>query len=215
MSLDYKHTYRRNLPHIQPSGATLFVTFRLAGTLPLLVVESLRQEAELKEQQIKQTADPAERDKLLYEEHKRQFGRYDVLLDSCAHGPTWLKQPEIAQIVQSSIHFLDQKIYDLDTYTIMSNHVHLIVTPLEDENGVTIALQRIMYSLKRFTATKANKILQRHGRFWQHESYDHIVRDEAELQRIRRYILLNSVKTGLVENERDWPYSWAKWWTDP
>jgi putative transposase len=215
MSLDYKHTYRKNLPHIQPPGATFFVTFRLAGTLPLHVVENLRQEAELREKQIEQTANPTERDRLLHEERKRQFGRYDMLLDSCAHGPTWLKQSEIAQTVQASIHFLDQKMYDLDTYTIMSNHVHLNFTPLKDENGGYIALQRITYSLKRFTATKANKILQRRGQFWQHESYDHIVRDEAELQRIRRYILLNPVKAGLVEDERDWPYSWAKWWTDP
>ena len=27
---DYKPFYRRNLPHIQPSGATFFVTFHLA-----------------------------------------------------------------------------------------------------------------------------------------------------------------------------------------
>ncbi|MGC9950333.1 MAG: hypothetical protein ABSF64_28545 [Bryobacteraceae bacterium] len=27
--------YRRNLPHFQPDGAALFITFRLHGTLPL------------------------------------------------------------------------------------------------------------------------------------------------------------------------------------
>ena len=33
-NLDYKLHYRRNLPHLQPPGATLFVTFRLAGSIP-------------------------------------------------------------------------------------------------------------------------------------------------------------------------------------
>ncbi|NHZ71968.1 MAG: hypothetical protein GWP17_02650 [Aquificales bacterium] len=216
MQLDYKHTYRKNLPHIQPPGAILFVTFRLAGTLPQHIAEELRQQAEQMERQIKQTADPQHRHKLLYEEQKRQFGRYDAILDSCDHGPTWLAQTEIAQVVQSSLHFLNDdsnhKMYDLDVYSIMGNHGHVVFTPLQDrEKDSYIALSRIMHSLKGFTATEANKLLQRRGQFWQHESYDHIVRDEAELNRIRRYILQNPVKVGLVENEEDWPYSWAKW----
>ena len=36
---DYKPFYRRNLPHIQPSGATFFVTFHLAGSLPRRILE--------------------------------------------------------------------------------------------------------------------------------------------------------------------------------
>ena len=42
--LDYKLSYRRNLPHLQPAGATLFITFRLAGSLPKFLVEQWNQE---------------------------------------------------------------------------------------------------------------------------------------------------------------------------
>lgn len=42
----FKNFYRRNLPHIQPEGATLFITFRLANSLPKEVVERLRIEKE-------------------------------------------------------------------------------------------------------------------------------------------------------------------------
>ena len=38
--------YRRKLPHIQPQGATFFVTFRLAGSLPDAVIELLKAEHE-------------------------------------------------------------------------------------------------------------------------------------------------------------------------
>src|SRR5688572_30411852 len=31
--LNYRSSYRRNLPHVQPPGAILFITFRLAGSL--------------------------------------------------------------------------------------------------------------------------------------------------------------------------------------
>ena len=36
--LGYKSFYRRNLPHIQPLNTALFLTFRLAGSLPTLKV---------------------------------------------------------------------------------------------------------------------------------------------------------------------------------
>jgi len=41
---DYQQSYRRNLPHLQPAGATFFVTFRLAGSLPKSVVDQWQQE---------------------------------------------------------------------------------------------------------------------------------------------------------------------------
>ena len=45
--------------------------------------------------------------------------------------------------------------------------------------------------------------------FWQHESYDHVVRDENELGRIVEYVLNNPVKVGFCENWEDWKYSYC------
>jgi hypothetical protein len=39
---DYKQSYKRNLPHLQPPQATLFVTFRLDGSVPEPVLEQWR-----------------------------------------------------------------------------------------------------------------------------------------------------------------------------
>ena len=58
-------------------------------------------------------------------------------------------------------------------------------------------LTSIMHSLKSYTANKANRIIGRRGRFWQHESYDHWVRDLEELERIINYICRNPVEAGL------------------
>ncbi|MCB9009619.1 MAG: transposase, partial [Ardenticatenaceae bacterium] len=91
------------------------------------------------------------------------------------------------------------------------NHTHLVFQPLEKEPGVYYALSSILHSLKRYTAVSANKILGRQGQFWQHESYDHIVRDEAELQRIRQYVLNNPVKAGLVDSPDGWPWAYSRW----
>jgi hypothetical protein len=40
--LSYKISYRHNLPHIQLAGASFFVTFRLAGSLPVTVLRALK-----------------------------------------------------------------------------------------------------------------------------------------------------------------------------
>jgi REP element-mobilizing transposase RayT len=68
-----------------------------------------------------------------------------------------------------------------------------------------------MQSLKWYTAKECNKILNCTGQFWQHESYDHVVRNEEELNRIIEYILNNPVKAGLVETHEDWKWNYCKY----
>ncbi|HUM68690.1 MAG TPA: hypothetical protein PLK31_07580 [Chloroflexota bacterium] len=207
---DYKPEYQRNLPHIQPPGATLFVTFRLAGSIPTAVLEQLKEEAEEQEQRIRATAVPVDLPYLLYQEQKRQFARWDAVLDRADSGPRWLGQPEIATIVVDSLHFLDGNVYDMDTFTVMPTHVHAVFQPLAKEDGSYHALQKILHSLKRHTAWEANKLLERDGAFWQHESYDHVVRDRREWERIVAYVLNNPVKAGLVQTWEEWPWSYLK-----
>lgn len=159
------------MPHIQPIGATFFVTFRLAGSLSKEVV--LR-----------------------------------------------LKDEQIAKVVADAIRLRDKKEYDLLAYCIMPNHAHLVFTircdygpSVRAEARATSTISRysmtdILRLIKGSTAHEANKILNRTGAFWQHESYDHVVRDEKELNRIIWYTINNPVKAGLVKNAEDWKWSY-------
>lgn len=210
-SLDFKPFYRKNLPHIQPPGAILFVTFRLADSLPRHVIQQLLEEREAIEKQIAALPTPQQKVER-YLAHKKQFAKWDHYLDRADSGPMWLQETAVARLVTHSLHHLNGKQYDLDCYCLMSNHAHILIQPLLDENGRYHAIARIMHSLKGYTATEANKVLGRNGRFWQEESYDHIIRDEAELNRIRQYILYNPVKAGLVDNPEDWPWNYSKYW---
>ena len=145
-----------------------------------------------------------------YEEQKRHFGRIDQAMDARRDGNHWLKNPQVAQMMADSLHHRDGNVYDLDTFTIMSNHVHLLMTPLQKTDGSWIPLQEIMHSLKGYSARKANQLLGRSGQFWQHEGYDHYVRDDAEAGRIRNYIVMNPVKAGIVENWEEFPWTYSK-----
>jgi putative DNA methylase len=66
-----------------------------------------------------------------------------------------------------------------------------------------------MHSLKSYTAHEANKLLGRTGQFWQHESYDHWLRDEEELERVVAYINANPVRAGLVAQPIDFRWNSA------
>ncbi len=85
----------------------------------------------------------------------------------------------------------------------MANHVHVLLLP-------RVAPTRLLQSLKGVTAREANLLLGRTGEsFWQRESYDHWVRDSAELERIVAYIENNPVKAGLVPRAEDYRWSSA------
>ena len=67
-----------------------------------------------------------------------------------------------------------------------------------------------MQSLKGYTARRANQLLGRQGHLWQDESYDRVVRDEAEWRRVVTYVLNNPVSAGLAERWEDWKWSYSR-----
>jgi REP-associated tyrosine transposase len=90
---------------------------------------------------------------------------------------------------------------------VMPNHVHLLATP-------AVPLPKLTKSLKGITAKRANAMLALTGkRFWQEESYDHLVRNEREFEKIRNYIEWNPVRAGLVTEAKEYRWSSARWAT--
>ena len=207
---EYKLFYKRSLPHQQPAGTALFVTSRLAGSLPAQVLSRLRIEARRMELALDGVDVGEERENTAYSYQRQLFGKWDTALDTCATGPRWLSDAAVAALVADSIRYRDGSVYDLLAFCIMPNHMHLVFTPLSDEDGHPYALSKIMQSLKGYTARACNRILGRQGGFWQHESYDHWVRDEAEYQRIVRYVTANPVRAGLADHWEDWPWTYVR-----
>jgi putative transposase len=199
--------YLRHLPHINPSGATFFVTFRLYGSLPLSVQRRLQQEQQALEQTVDLIEDENERIVERYRLAKLYFGRWDSALDGCQTGPAWLKDASVAAMLVDAFHYRHTQVYTLHAFCIMPNHVHMLYTPLPSEEGY-YTLAKIMQSLKGYTARQANKMLSQQGSFWQDESYDHYVRNDDEYRRIVHYIRYNPVKAKLVNEPEEWPWTY-------
>ncbi len=211
---------RRNLPHWYVPGAVHFVTYRLADTIPIAALQRLRRQRD------GLLGRPAPKGVTLYEHkaraHKLFFAAYDRFLD-CGGTIDWLAAPAVAAAIRGSLHYHNAGKYRLLAYCVMPNHVHALFqpsdpirvpepreAPLGDECADALSpLAGIMHSLKSYTAHKANGLLGRSGQFWQHESYDHWVRNDDEVERIVNYIAWNPVKANLARRPHDWFFSSA------
>ena len=149
--------YRRRLPHFHPSEASLFLTWRLWGSLPA---------------KIDYAAYPTAGDAFLV---------HDRALESrSASGPLWLKDSKVADLVAHTIVVgeSERNFYELLAWVVMPNHVHLLILP-------RVPVAQLMRWLKGSTARSANRILGRTGQpFWQDESFDYYLRRSSQVGRI-------------------------------
>jgi len=202
--------YHRNLPHHHLEGYPLFVTFRLFGSLPTEVLAQLKTQRELELKALKDENLTERR-----EVERKHFERYDDWLDRCGFGPRWLQFDGIAEIVAKEIHSLSGYRFRLMAYCIMPNHVHLLIESLVRElpnhrgESAKYPVTDTLRLLKGRTARACNLELKRTGSFWQHESYDHIVRDDEELEPTILYILNNPVKARLVDEWKNWSFTYV------
>jgi len=192
--------YRRKLPHWQPANETFFVTYRLAGSVPLNIIKEY-QEHYLQLKDLPSNQHWADQ-KRLQEKH---FHLFDDWLDKNLNQPYWLQNPDIANIVMDSLLFGHIKKYLLWASCLMGNHVHILIST----NADSPPLYKILQDHKKFTALKSNRVLKRSGQFWDHESFDTIIRDNKHFFSVVTYILNNPVKAGLVKKWDDWRWTFV------
>ncbi|WP_016775750.1 Eco57I restriction-modification methylase domain-containing protein [Anaerophaga thermohalophila] len=177
--------HERDLPHWSQKGVAYFVTFRLADSIPDSAKAKIKRDREnwLSRYKIKDTSELKKLPKQARIEYHKLFSkRYDELLDK-GYGSCVLAQPEIKELVEKALKHFEGKRYFLDEFIVMPNHVHVIVIPKGDWT-----LDKITHSWKSFTANEINKITGNSGQVWMHESFDHIIRSEKQLHKIRQYI---------------------------
>ena len=186
------------LPHWTQQGGIYAVTFRLADSLPAEVLDRYREERARLEDNLNQAArasqpDPDELSRL----RQTLSGLYDTsigtALDAGA-GACHLRKPEVAAMVAEALRHFDGQRYRLLAWCIMPNHVHLVIQPFDGH-----PLEKILHSIKSFSANAANELLERSGPFWLKESYDHLIRDGEDYRNQIRYLLQNPDKARLVD----------------
>ncbi len=117
--------------------------------------------------------------------------------------------------------FIDEKDYDYyintlkewkDTlqvkvygYCLMTNHVHLIVDPCDEEGNLAKLMKRLAGRQTRYV----NALAGRSGSLWEGRYKSSPIETETYLMACHRYVELNPVKAGMVKMAGD--YRWSSY----
>lgn len=94
--------------------------------------------------------------------------------------------------------------FELIAWAVLPDHVHLLIDPTG--SSVSSLMQRLKMS---FSASLRNKLRLRSGRVWQHRFWDHVIRDQEDMNRHIDYIHFNPVKHGYASSPFEWEHSSA------
>ena len=156
--------------------------------------EKLRKWQSDKDQWLREHPEPhSQADREEY--HSRFTDQLQNWLDA-GYGKCLLRQPHISKLVEDALGYFDGERYLLGTYVVMPNHVHALVRPVEGHT-----LSEILHTWKSFTSNRINEALQLRGKVWLDESFDCLVRNEAQLEKYASYIRENPAKAGLSPSE--------------
>ncbi len=181
---------RRNLPHWRQAGCTYFVTFRSADSLPKALLDSFGSE-----KASWHTLHPRPWDSATETEYHHRFhAKLESWLDR-GYGSCALRLPSVRSLVQATLFRFDRDRYQLESFVLMPNHVHLVVRPLNR------SLSEVLQSWKSFSTFQINRFLKRTGSFWMDEYFDRIIRSEGQLDALCLYIANNPKKAKLEPDE--------------
>jgi putative transposase len=180
------------LPHWQQGRVSIFVTFRLADSLPQEVLAPL---IIARDRFVADNPKPWDED--MEDAFHRQFSvKLDAYLDA-GHGSCALRKPAAAQTVAERLHYADGEHYDLHSYVIMPNHVHVLFSPHE-----TKALPNLLKSWKGISSRLISQsLLSDLHPFWQPDYFDRLIRSPQHLAKVQRYIQENPLKAKLPQTD--------------
>ena len=210
---------RRHLPHWDVEGHPFFITACLEGSISasgLNQINAVREQLDQRPKPAHMTDEEWE-----HKKHIILFAEIDQLLDG--HSPvTHLSDERQAEIVQNAfLHFANER-YKLLAFVVMPSHHHWLFLP-EEKWAIRATVNSIggkipsrtpreiiSHSVQSYTATMCNRVRGASGAYWQTETFDHWVRDDAEMLRIIKYIEENPVKANLVRCAEHWLWSSAR-----
>jgi putative transposase len=190
------------LPHWYQPGVTYFITFRTEDSVPQPLIRGWhrRRDDWLRKHNINPTdanwRDQLRADHALELQYHASFTRPFMDYLDRGYGACCLREQRAAEIVANALRHFDCDRYHLGDFVVMPNHVHLLVCLLG-----TTGIESQCKSWKRFTATEINRLLGRKDRFWQEESFDHLVRSPVQFEYFERYIAENPNKARVASGE--------------
>ena len=138
--------------------------------------------------------------------HRRSTGAVYALKYHLVWCPKYRRKVLVGAVEADLRTLLRQKAEQLkvtiEALDIMPDHVHLLIRPIAGRS-----LPRVLQGVKGYSGREINRTLGRDGSVWQTESFDHLIRNEADWFDKFEYIHNNPVAAGLVPRPQDYPFS--------
>ncbi|TGE20638.1 hypothetical protein E5K00_21840 [Hymenobacter aquaticus] len=195
-----------NAPDL-PAGETIFVTFRLAGSVPTRAFRELHQQRQAAQEAARQLPDVAAQETARRRAEKVFFAGFDALLDAATVGPAFLEKERIADIIAAELMLLEEQGFRVLAFALLPNHAHAV---LHLPAGSGASFYKSLQLLHQRTAAQCRRVLRgqlpAEADFWQTGSYDYAVHDSGELLRLVAYVGRNAERAGKIGRWLDWPY---------
>ncbi len=101
--------------------------------------------------------------------------------------------------VDSLIKYKEKLRFSLIAWVVLPDHFHMIIDP--GENDLSLVMQKLKLSFSKKFRYISNETK---GHIWQSRFWDHIIRNQSDMNNHIDYIHYNPVKHGYVKNPFHW-----------
>lgn len=120
--------------------------------------------------------------------------------------PCFFAQADYGFYLSALMDALERYEVELHAYVLMTNHVHLLMTPKHAEG-----ISRVMQHVGRLYVRHVNETYVRTGTLWEGRHKASLIEAEDYLLSCYRYIELNPVRAGMVLSPDEYAWSSYRW----
>jgi putative transposase len=113
-------------------------------------------------------------------------------------------------ILRDAIHHVKKyRPFKIDTLVVLPDHLHAIWTLPPDDDNYSIRWNQIKGRFTQIVKRQENfkKDNRNEYNLWQRRFWEHVIKDDLDMENHVNYIHYNPVKHGLAKRVKDWPYS--------
>ncbi|MCI0639246.1 MAG: alanine--tRNA ligase-related protein, partial [Gemmataceae bacterium] len=117
-------------------------------------------------------------------------------------------------VLKSLLFGHEQRRYQMYAACVLPDHVHFLFEPQvkgqdKEDKPIFWSLTELLHSIKSFTAHEINKLEKQTGQLWENESFDRMIRGDADLEEKFHYICRNPWDSGVVPTTEEYRWLWT------
>lgn len=116
----------------------------------------------------------------------------------------FFKHQDYAVYLDKLREYANQHKVDVHSFVLMTNHVHLLMTP-----GIESGISTLMQSVGRYYVRYINQTYHRTGTLWEGRFKSNLIDSERYFLVVSRYIELNPVRAAMVDHPAN--YAWSSY----